>query len=876
MSVPPITLIWDQSPNPICVIDGQGLVSAGNTRAMEVGIEQGVGLGEFLPGLAAALKARLAGEPANAPMVLIKGLPVLPIITAWESGLVVTFPGFDHAAEQARLSRVHQTSVQVMQAAAKLAKVGGWEVDLRTMQPSWSRETFRIHEIEEDQQPTLDEAIQFYAPEVQDEVSACVNRAIETGEGWDFELPLITAKGRRIWVRAQGRAEHKDGQAVRLFGAFQDLSEQRQQRIELQEALETAQEFESLFHTARALVCTASADGHFLRLNEEWTRTLGWTLEELTAKSFLHFVHPNDRARTVDQIQRLRPAGSTILHFENRYVCRDGSYRWLSWHSFTKGDGGQFYAVALDVTQARKEREHQQRLAMAVSRTDNGVVVTDPKGRIEWVNDGFTRITGYRLDEVVGCGPGELLQGGESDPEVVARMRAAISSGQPFCEELINYTKDGRAYWIEVDAQPMFNVDGVLQGFMAIERDISERRRRDAELVQAIERADREAQASAKASQAKSAFLAFMSHEIRTPLNGVLGMAQILLGSELNAQQQDYAARILGSGRALMGLLDDILDFSKVEAGQLVLNAEPFELRVLVNEVVELFQANAHAKDVVLSYEMDAKVPTWLSGDPARLRQVLFNLVGNAVKFTSGGWVNIEIRPAGSAEAPTLAMTVSDTGIGVAADKLESIFNPFAQADASTTRRYGGTGLGLAISRQLVELMEGRISAESTPDKGSRFSVHIPLVACAQPLESQPPTRSGDGIPTVPLKAHVLVVEDNRVNQLVAVGMIRRLGGTTQVAENGAEAVECFKRERFDLVLMDWHMPIMDGLDATRAIRELEGAGRRTPILALTANAYDSQSQTCFEAGMDGVLTKPVDWHRLADSISAWTRTEAH
>jgi PAS domain S-box-containing protein len=874
MSVPPITLIWNQSPNPICTVDGQGLISGANTRAAEVGLKEGVQLDEFLPELAPCLRASLAGGKTKAPKVLLAGLTLQPTFTAWESGLVITFPGFDHAAEQTRLRRVHQTSVQVMQAAAKLAKVGGWEVDLKTMQPRWSRETFRIHELEEHQQPTLDEAIQFYAPEVRDQVTACVERAIETGEGWDFELPLITAKGRRIWVRAQGRAEHKDGQAVRIFGAFQDLSEQHQQRLELQNALETAQEFESLFHTARAMVCTASEDGHFLRLNEEWTRTLGWTLEELMAQSFLHFVHPKDRARTVDEIQRLRPGGSTILHFENRYVCKDGSYRWLSWHSFTKADGGQFYAVALDVTQARRQREHQQRLAMAVSRTDNAVVVTDVQGRIEWVNDGFTRITGYGLDEVLGRGPGEVLHGEETDMEVVARMRTAIRSGQPFCEELLNYSKEGKAYWIEVDAQPMFNEDGLLQGFMAIERDISERRRRDAELVQAIERADREAQASMRASQAKSAFLASMSHEIRTPLNGVLGMAQILLGSELNGQQQDYAARILGSGRALMGLLDDILDFSKVEAGQLVLDAAPFQPRLLVDEVVELFQANAHAKDVVLSYELDPQVPEWLSGDPARLRQVLFNLVGNAVKFTAGGRVHVGIGSVGSPETPTLAISVSDTGIGIDADKLESIFHPFAQADASTTRRYGGTGLGLAISRQLVELMGGRISAESLPGKGSRFSVSIPLVACAKPQESTPPVLSGDGIPSVPLKAHVLVVEDNRVNQLVAVGMIRRLGGTTQVAENGAEAVACFKRERFDLILMDWHMPVMDGLDATRAIRAVEGAGRRTPILALTANAYDSQSQTCFEAGMDGVLTKPVDWHRLADSIAAWTSFE--
>ena len=378
-------------------------------------------------------------------------------------------------------------------------------------------------------------------------------------------------------------------------------------------------------------------------MNGEWTRSLGWEEQEFKDRSFLSFVHPDDLEDTLAAIAKHREVPDSNLHVENRIEHKDGSYRWLSWHALSQAEGGRFYAVALDVTEARALRAHQARLAFAVARTDNSVVVTDRQGRIEWVNEGFTRLTGFEPGEVIGELPFRLFQGPRSDPAADERMRIGMEKGLPFSEELLNYRKDGCEFWVQLDCQPMLGPEGQAQGFMTIGRDITERHQHNAELLQAKERADSAAQASAQANQAKSVFLASMSHEIRTPLNGVLGMAQLLLDTELDEEQGSYAERILGSGRTLLSLLDDLLDFSKVEAGEFGLSPEPFKLRRIISEVVELFEGNAQAKGLELLAEVDPRLPERVLGDGPRLRQVLSNLVGNGIKFTAQGSVRLYV-----------------------------------------------------------------------------------------------------------------------------------------------------------------------------------------------------------------------------------------
>lgn len=377
-------------------------------------------------------------------------------------------------------------------------------------------------------------------------------------------------------------------------------------------------------------------------------------------------------------------------------------------------------------------------------------------------------------------------------------------------------------------------------------------------------------EAAESANQAKSLFLATMSHEIRTPMNGILGMAQLLLSPGLKEhEREDFARIILNSGQTLLGLLNDILDLSKVEAGKLKLESIAFDPQQLLHEVVALFSEAAEQKGLSIAQEWHGQGSSRYRADPLRIRQMLGNLISNAIKFTETGWVRIEGRVVQCDDAvAVLEFAVADSGIGIPEDRRYRLFQPFSQVDSSTTRQFGGTGLGLSIIRSLATAMGGEVGVESVPGSGSRFWFRIqahPLDADADadarrtPRQAIPAKPSDNGVPA--LHGSVLVVEDNKTNRYVIVRMLEKFGLTVSFAENGQQAIDrIFAGEPPDLVLMDIQMPVMDGFDATRVIRQREAAeGRsRLPIIALTADAFEDDRQHCLDAGMDDFLAKPV------------------
>ncbi|MCH2067110.1 PAS domain-containing hybrid sensor histidine kinase/response regulator [Shimia sp.] len=502
-----------------------------------------------------------------------------------------------------------------------------------------------------------------------------------------------------------------------------------------------------------------------------------------------------------------------------------------------------------------RQREGRFLSSIAENAVDS-IIMLDAEANTLWVNPAFTRKTGYKLSEVVGKHPSDYLHGPRSDPTILERFTAAINEGVAAHGENVNYTKIGAPFWVETNLSPVFDDNGKLEMVISVDRDITLKKQREAELAEAKRAAE-------QGERAKTAFLATMSHEIRTPMNGIIGMSDLLSDAKLSPEDALYVQTIRHSSEALLTIINDILDFSKLQDGHLKISSVAFELQPCLDEVMNLMRPQAAAKGIPLNVECAANLPRTVWGDDGRLRQILVNIIGNAIKFTETGSVTVHVGTVKEGPDHGLEISVTDTGIGIAPDRIEHVFDQFAQADAATTRRFGGTGLGLAISRQLARMMGGDVVATSAVNVGSCFVITVDF-----PEVNLPAKRIADldvlPDPAVFTDKTVLLAEDNRTNRFLVQKLLKDLPLTLITAVNGKEAVDKVKEHKPDVVLMDMSMPEMDGLDATRFIR------RHIPmqphIIALTANAYRSDRQACLEAGMNGFLPKPV---RRGDLLKA-------
>ncbi|MEU0885874.1 PAS domain S-box protein [Lentzea sp. NPDC005914] len=768
----------------------------------------------------------------------------------------------------------------------------------------------------------------------------------------------------------------RDAEGTRLLvSSYRDLTLRNKAEAERRRAAERLDHF---FDISTDLLCIAGVDGYFKHLNPAWERTFGYTVEELTSRPYLDFIHPDDVARTAAESARQIASNQNTVMFENRYRCRDGSYRWLSWNAVPIEGEGLIYAVARDTTAQRAADDAGARLAAIVNSTDDAIIGQTLDGVITSWNPAAERQYGYTAEETIGRSIDLIVPTGERHE---LGLLQHVDGEQPIRlhDDIVRVRKDGSRVHVEVSVSPIRDSTGEIVGTSSIARDVTERikaeqrfqqlvlaapdamlivdehgtialvneqterlfgYRREDLVGQSIElliparlrethvghrqrylkdprhrrmgtgmelaglRQDgsqipveislapldteqgtmvsaairdiserREAEqklADARdkavaAAELKSQFVAMVSHEIRTPMNGVLGLADLLLDTPLASTQRRYVEAIHSSGRALLSIINDILDFSKIEAGKLKLVETDFELDKVLEEVVQAVAQAARDKHVEVVCDYPPSLPTALRGDDGRLRQALLNLLGNAVKFTEEGSVLLRAEPLAD-DSSRITFTILDTGIGIAPEDLARLTEPFSQADAASTRRYGGTGLGLTITRQLVELMGGTLEMTSQLKQGSRFWFTLEFASQEHPLSKDI---------RIPLRSHMtgnrlLVVDDNPTNLHLISRHAKAWGMNPTAVSDGLAGLEHLREAArtsrpFELAVVDQHMPNLDGVGLIHAIA---GDDHIPPVkvVLLTSGSYHDDRAAEY-AGAAALLPKPIGPSQLYNCL---------
>nr|MBL8411564.1 PAS domain S-box protein [Dechloromonas sp.] len=717
-----------------------------------------------------------------------------------------------------------------------------------------------------------------------------MRRIQASGDSWRIETRHRHRDGHLIDVEVSCRCLELHGQSF-LVASSRDVSERKRalEQLALREL-----ELKTIIDTEPECVKLVAEDGVLLRMNKAGlTMIEADSMEQVVGHPIGELIAPEHRDAFMALNRRVFAGESGTLEFE--IIGLGGVRRWMETHAVpmrdTQGKVTAHLAVTRDITQRKAAEQELAKLHQAVEQSPEGICITDADGRIEYVNRAFMSSSGYSWEELAGSNP-RLLSSGQTPREIYEEMWATLQAGKVWVGELINRRKNGEIYVESEIISPVRQPDGRITDYLAIKQDVTEKKQLQREveayrehledLVETKTAALQEANASLaesrdaanQAAHSKAAFLSNMSHEIRTPMNGIIGMLHLLRRTGVDAKQLGYLSKIEHSANHLLALINDILDLSKIDAGKLLIEHLPINVPQIVANVSSIIGEAARARKVLVTTDL-ATLRGGLLGDTTRITQALLNYASNAVKFTEHGRIDIRTHVLESDDSGCVVrFEVSDTGPGVAPEVLARLFQAFEQADSSTTRLYKGTGLGLAITRQLARLMGGDAGADSVPGQGSTFWFTVRFEQGDQDFAEQQFERRSDAEARV-MALHrgkrVLLVEDEPINQEISQLLLEEAGLVVDLAGNGEEAIRRVEAGTYGLILMDMQMPVMDGLEATRQIRQLAN-GRTAFILAMTANAFADDRERCLAAGMDDFVAKPVDpdvlFQKVLDGLS--------
>ena len=779
-------------------------------------------------------------------------------------------------AQRERVEATLRRSEASLTKAQRIAHVGSYSRDLEGDKVSWSEQMRAILGYGRADTPSLELMVSRIHPDDRDKLAEAERVARETGGVVESEFRIVRPDGALRYVRDLAEMERdRTGQPVRLFGALLDITERK---LAEQALRESETRYRLMIENQADLVVKFDREGNLLFASPSYCEAFGQHADDLIGKPFPTLGHHE----STELAGVFEPPHAAA--YEEHTLTRSGP-RWINWAARAvndeTGDVEAVVAVGRDVTM-RKIAEEALRRSEEEFRTliENipGVVYRcelDPPWRMHHMSEAVEQVTGYPLSSFTdssGMAYSELIL--EEDRDYVAKgVKASIDNHRPFDLEYRIKRADGRLRWVFERGRAIYDKKGRPVCLDGVIIDVTKRKTAEEELARAKHAAE-------AANRAKSEFLANMSHEIRTPMTAILGFSDLLMSVELAPhERREHLATIRRNSENLLTLINDILDLSKIEAAKLdleMIECSPWDV---IEDIHTLMADRAESKGLSLDVEYEYPLPDMIRTDPSRLRQILVNLVGNAVKFTEQGGILIAVRHEATQGANhQLAITVADSGVGISHEHLERLFQPFTQGDMSTTRRFGGTGLGLAISRRLAKMLGGSIEVESQVGRGSSFRVTVdpgPLddvIWLDSPPNSEQLLEASEQDDDVKASGNVLLAEDSLDVQALIATMLRRAGVDVQTASNGREAFDKVMAAKqtgtsCDLILMDMQMPEWDGYEATRRLRD---AGWTGPIVALTAHAMTGDRQKCLEAGCDDYLAKPIKFAELVQAIAGY------